>query len=144
MLPHKNPAGTIADITLNVNRLAESSRGVRLLSSRERQESMDLRVLPDPLHGVLLPMVGRDWEAPDCQAEAMHHSRNVDGTQNQGRVRGGRRSRSDRPAVGGEGGERAVKNVTEPKLDQGARSWHIVTVGCYCIQCVGGGHGGRD
>ena len=87
MLPHRDPARTIVDMALDANRLAESGWGVHLLSSREWQESIGLRMLPDSLHGVLLPMEGQDREAPDFQAESLH-SRNAPGTQNQDRVGG--------------------------------------------------------
>ena len=143
MLLHKNPAGTIVDITLDANRLAESGWGVNLLSSREWQESIGLRMLPDSLHGVHLPMEGQDREAPDFQAESLH-SRNGPSTQNQDRVGGSGRSRPDRPAVGGEGGEGAVAKA---KLDHKAWSWRMFAVDCYCerrtwwlrLKCCGGG-----
>ena len=80
-------------------------------------------------------MGGQDREATDFQAESLH-SRNAPGTQNQDRVGGSGRSRSGRPAVGGEGGEGAV---AKPKLDHKAWSWRMLAVVSYRVR---GGHGG--
>lgn len=61
----------VLDITPRANGLTKFGRGFHMHGARDQPEDMGRRMLPDSLHGIRVSMIGRDWEAPHFQAEAL-------------------------------------------------------------------------